>query len=109
MANHEKTEKPTPKRRGDARKKGQVAKSADLNTAVVLTVGLIAVAAWGPGIVNSVGDYMQSTFLLIQRPGVALSGAGLNGQLQTPRQPDAVDRRSDRRRPAWWRACSSTC
>ncbi|WP_291493756.1 flagellar biosynthesis protein FlhB [Desulfurella sp.] len=37
----EKTEKATPKRREEARKKGQVAKSIELNTAVLLFVALI--------------------------------------------------------------------
>lgn len=32
----EKTEKATPKKRQDSRKKGQVAKSQDVNTAIVL-------------------------------------------------------------------------
>ena len=32
----DKTEKPTPKRREEARKKGQVARSMDINGAIVL-------------------------------------------------------------------------
>jgi len=83
MANHDKTEKATPKHANEARKKGQVAKSQDLNTAAVLGVGLIMVAATGSAIVNAVGGYMQDTFAFIAQPGPALSGAGLNGQLQT--------------------------
>jgi len=39
------TEKATPKRRQDARKKGQVAKSADLNGAVVLVAALGSLAS----------------------------------------------------------------
>ena len=37
----EKTEEPTPKKRADARKKGQVAKSQELNTAFVLLAGFL--------------------------------------------------------------------
>ena len=48
MADDDKTEKPTAKRRQDARKKGQVAKSQELNNAVVLSAGLIALAVTGP-------------------------------------------------------------
>jgi flagellar biosynthetic protein FlhB len=81
MANHDKTEKPTGKRRSEARKKGQIAKSSDLNTAAVLGVGMIMVAATGSSIATSVGDYMTSTFAWIAKPDAALSGAGLNGQL----------------------------
>jgi len=34
------TEKPTPKRRDESRKKGQMARSMDLNSATVLLVGV---------------------------------------------------------------------
>jgi flagellar biosynthetic protein FlhB len=37
----EKTEQPTPKRKSDARKEGQVAKSTEVNTAVVLLGGVL--------------------------------------------------------------------
>ena len=47
MAN-DKTEKATPKKKEDARKKGQVAKSADINGAAILLAGLIALSAAGP-------------------------------------------------------------
>ena len=47
MAN-DKTEKATPKKKEDARKKGQVAKSADVNGAAVLLAGLLALSALGP-------------------------------------------------------------
>ncbi len=40
-----KTEKATPKKKEDARKKGQVAKSADVNGAAVLLAGLFATQA----------------------------------------------------------------
>ena len=42
------TEKATPKRLEEARKKGQVARSADVNGAVVLMAGLLALSAFGP-------------------------------------------------------------
>ena len=47
MAN-DKTEKATPKKKEDARKKGQVAKSADVNGAAILLAGLLALSAFGP-------------------------------------------------------------
>jgi flagellar biosynthetic protein FlhB len=43
MAGDEKTEKPTPRRLSEARKKGNIAKSTDINTAVVLLVGVVLV------------------------------------------------------------------
>ncbi len=44
----EKTEAPTPKRRQEARQRGQVAKSQDLTAAVVLLAGLVTLKAAGP-------------------------------------------------------------
>jgi flagellar biosynthetic protein FlhB len=44
----ERTEKATPKRREDARKKGQVAKSAELSSFFVLTFSLLGFLAFGP-------------------------------------------------------------
>jgi flagellar biosynthesis protein FlhB len=82
MASQDKTEKATPKRRGEARKKGQVAKSNDLNGALVLTAGLIAIIALGPGVVSGVGNVMHTAFQQIAHPNLVLSGAGLNGLFQ---------------------------
>ena len=48
MAGGDKTEKATPKRRAEARKKGQVAKSQDLGGAVVLLAALFSLSALGP-------------------------------------------------------------
>ena len=45
---HDKTEKATPKKREEARKKGQVAKSPDLNGAVVLLAGAVRARRRGP-------------------------------------------------------------
>ena len=47
MASDGRTEKATPKRRAEARKKGQVAKSADLNTVLVPGAPEIIVHAQG--------------------------------------------------------------
>jgi flagellar biosynthesis protein FlhB len=63
MAN-DKTEKATPKKREDSRKKGQVAKSADLNGAVVLLAGLFTLAATGPSIVGRCKDAMHNMLTL---------------------------------------------
>jgi len=79
MANDDRTEKPTAKRRDDARKKGQVAKSADLSGALVLVGGLIALTAVGPAIVNGAGAAMTTAFGQIASPNAVSSGAGLHG------------------------------
>ena len=66
----DKTEKATPKKKEESRKKGQVAKSADLNGAVVLLAGLLALSAFGPGIWDKLADSMRETLALIATPEV---------------------------------------
>jgi flagellar biosynthetic protein FlhB len=56
MAN-DKTEKATPKKREDSRRKGQVAKSADLTGAVILFFSLQALSMFGP----KIGGRLQDT------------------------------------------------
>ncbi len=70
MAGHDKTEKATPKKRADARKKGQVAKSMDLNGAVVLLAGLLALSAFGPGLLQRIGDATRRILHLVSTPSV---------------------------------------
>lgn len=66
----ERTEKATPKRRAEARRKGQVARSADLNGAVVLLAALGALTAFGPGTVDRIGDSMRATLAQAAHPEV---------------------------------------
>ncbi|MDI6852514.1 MAG: flagellar biosynthesis protein FlhB [Deltaproteobacteria bacterium] len=47
-AYQDRTEQPTPKRRTDAREKGRIARSRDLNAGLVLLTGLFLIAWWGP-------------------------------------------------------------
>src|SRR5919202_1634174 len=68
MAAGEKTEKATPKRREEARKKGQVARSQDLNGAVVMIAGLIALAFWAPQMVDKLGESLRSTIGMMASP-----------------------------------------
>ena len=97
MADHDKTEKPTPKRKHETRKKGQVAKSTDLNGAVVLVAGLIGLLAVGPAIVSGVSSSMRSTFAQISNPGDATSAAGLHALFSAALHTILGDRRADRR------------
>ncbi|WP_054941067.1 flagellar biosynthesis protein FlhB [Paenibacillus ihuae] len=53
----DKTEKPTSKKRGDARKQGQVAKSAELSGSVVLLSALLSLTMFG--------DYMKERFITL--------------------------------------------
>src|SRR4051812_31230329 len=66
----ERTEKATPKKRSEARKKGQVAKSADLNGAVVMFAALFALSATAPHLVEVLQSSMRDTFALISSPDV---------------------------------------
>lgn len=47
-AYQDRTEQPTPKRRTEAREKGRIARSRDLNASLVLLTGLLLIALWGP-------------------------------------------------------------
>ncbi|MBS1862431.1 MAG: EscU/YscU/HrcU family type III secretion system export apparatus switch protein [Actinobacteria bacterium] len=74
----DKTEKATPKRRKDARKKGQVAKSADLNGAVVLVAALGSLAIFGPHIASGLADTMRGMLGDAGHPD-KVAGTGLGG------------------------------
>src|SRR3954463_15416628 len=76
----DKTEAPTPKRLEEARKKGQVAKSADLNGAVVMLAGLLTIGAAGPKIAGNLREAMISSLGQIADPEV-VSQAGLGDLL----------------------------
>lgn len=66
----EKTEKATPKKRDDARKKGQVAKSQDLGGSFVTLCGLFALGSYGPALAARCQDWMRTSFLQISDPSV---------------------------------------
>ena len=57
----EKTEKPTAKKREDAKKKGQVGQSREINTAVGLFVAFTMLKHMGPGII----DKLKQTFYFV--------------------------------------------
>jgi flagellar biosynthetic protein FlhB len=78
MADHDKTEKPTAKRKNEARRRGQVAKSQDLNAALILIGGLIGIVALGPHVVAGAGSSMRSAFAAIAHPNQVASSAGLH-------------------------------
>jgi flagellar biosynthetic protein FlhB len=70
----EKTEKPTQKRLDEARKKGNVAKSNDLNGAVVLMAGLFTLMATGHSTVAHVRQVMTQSLTQLQDPSVVSVG-----------------------------------
>jgi flagellar biosynthetic protein FlhB len=78
----ERTEKATPKRRGDARKKGQVAKSSDINGAAVLMASMFALGSFGPKLLDRLEASMFQGLTLIAHPD-AVSPQGLGHLFST--------------------------
>ena len=54
----EKTEQATPKRREDARRKGQVARSSELSSIAILATALLALSGLGPYMFDQLGVFM---------------------------------------------------
>jgi flagellar biosynthetic protein FlhB len=59
VASAERTERATPKRRQEARRKGQIARSAEVNTAFVLLGTVLALAVLGPRILASLENVLR--------------------------------------------------
>ena len=70
----ERTEKPTPKRRQEARKKGQVARSSDVNSAAVLLGSLLALMFGGAKMFHALEGTMTSGIARAGSPSGAASG-----------------------------------
>ncbi|MDA8441520.1 MAG: flagellar biosynthesis protein FlhB [Peptococcaceae bacterium] len=58
----EKTHSATPRRRSEARNKGQVLKSAELSSAILFVVITAVLKFWLPTLVNNVGNYSVHVF-----------------------------------------------
>ena len=84
----DKTEKATPKKRAEARKKGQVARSADFNGAVVMLVGVFAVSATGGAVASRMADGMRRTLAHAGDPSI-VDRAGI-GDLLMPALKDTA-------------------
>lgn len=66
----EKTEKATPKKREELRAKGQMARSMDLNGAVVLLAALMALSAFGPRMLGQMQEAMLTVIALAKNPEI---------------------------------------
>jgi type III secretion protein U len=69
----EKSEKATPKKLRDARKKGQVAKSQDLPSAFTFVVSIVVTLALTSWMSNRIGAFLIQTFQLSSSPGLLIS------------------------------------
>jgi flagellar biosynthesis protein FlhB len=78
MAKDDRTEKATPKRRQEARKKGQVARSVDFSGAIVMNVGLVVITALAPTVFGAAASSMRNAFEQISHSGDMMTAAGLN-------------------------------
>jgi len=57
-----KTEEPTPKRQGDAREKGQVAKSREIDHWVMILAGTLAISIFGPKLASDIKTLLAMYF-----------------------------------------------
>jgi len=80
QSSQEKTEEATPKRLRDARKKGQVAKSRDLNTIVILIIAFGLILFMRGYIGDQLRTLMQSNFELVTRGELGLETIVMEGQ-----------------------------
>ena len=68
----DKTEEPTSKRRADAAKKGQIAKSQELNTAFVLLGGFLVIKIFWDYMYHNVADYSAYVFSHLHETGTSI-------------------------------------
>jgi flagellar biosynthesis protein FlhB len=99
----EKTEKATPRRREEVRRKGEVAKSRELPSAAVLLSGALALFAMGSFTYGEVAGITKEDSLFFRRPGrrigrAAFAAGGMCSHL--PSGPEPPSRRCLRDRPA---------
>jgi len=57
----EKTEAPTPRRREEARQRGQIARSPEVNAAIGLLLGFTLLRSLGPSVVAQLAEVVEST------------------------------------------------
>lgn len=69
----EKTEQATPRKRSEARKKGQVGKSREIPSVAVLLAGLSTLYLFGAYMYNHIKSLMQDTFSMIAVPNQGLA------------------------------------
>src|SRR5580658_4277471 len=73
----DKTEAPTPRRRLEARQQGNIARSHDLTSSVLLLGGLMMMRWFGPGIIFSLRDTVRE---MLSGPSLSDFGTRLIGE-----------------------------
>jgi len=74
MALEDKTEAPTQRRRNEARQEGQVARSVDLNSALVLIAALLFIKVSGPSLVNCLRAVAIDSFTKFPKQDLTVTG-----------------------------------
>ncbi|MCL2690146.1 MAG: flagellar biosynthesis protein FlhB [Chitinispirillia bacterium] len=69
----EKSEKPTAKKRSDARKDGTVAKSTEVNSALILLLGILLLRIWGPQMLSDLKNFIRFSFEFAALPEMSES------------------------------------
>ena len=72
----ERTEKATPKRRGEARKKGQVARSPEVNSTVVLLSAIGALAVTAPAMASAMRLLLADVMQRVSNPQITTTTVG---------------------------------
>lgn len=75
-SDQDRTESATPKRREDARKKGQIPRSQEVNVAFGLLAGALLLQVGGPILGRALLEMMGHTFLQASLPAAGLHGIG---------------------------------
>ena len=76
-SSQEKTEDPTEKRKQDSRKKGQVARSRELGTAVVMMAGAVSLMYAGFPIIESISSLFRTSYTLSRQQIFSSDSASL--------------------------------
>jgi hypothetical protein len=79
MPAQEKTESATPKRRQDVRKKGQVARSQEVGTAISLLIAWFAFRTFGGSAIDSMAELFTNNFQNIKQPDFSMTGLASMG------------------------------
>jgi flagellar biosynthetic protein FlhB len=70
----DRTEKATPKRRDEARKRGQMARSTEVSNLFALTGGFAVISLMGPKMFSAFEESMRQTFRSLASPELATGG-----------------------------------
>jgi flagellar biosynthesis protein FlhB len=81
MAHDDRTEKATPKHRENARKEGQIARSADVGGSVVVAAGIFSLSLLGPRIATAIEESFGEIFRAIAQPAQTAGTSALKTPL----------------------------